>query len=150
MNDKPIVCVIDKDAAVCDSLSSLLGGLGVELRFFKRADEFLSAAFNTSIRCLITELHLPDMSGIELLEELRKRGINIPTIVLASVSDVPTAVRTMRAGAVDFIDKPIVDQHLLKQVRQILSQANLICKCVFVRINRNAARDNYEWYDGCW
>ena len=122
MNDKPIVYIIDKDIAVRDSLRSLLGGLNAELRFFGRADEFLSEVFNTAVHCLITELHLPDMSGIELLEELRNRGVDMPTIVLASASDVPTAVRTMRAGAVDFIDKPIIDQHLLKRVRQVLSQ----------------------------
>ena len=62
-----------------------------------------------------------DHNGIELLEELRARGITIPIIMLASNSDVPTAVRAMRAGAIDFIDKPFADRVLLNRIRQILA-----------------------------
>jgi len=121
MADTPTVCIIDKDAAVCDSLDSLLTTVGIAVDSYTCAEDFLRAPLAPTCCCVITELYLPGMNGIELLEELRARGITIPTIVLASNSDVPTAVRAMRAGAIDFIDKPFVDRVLLNRIRQILA-----------------------------
>ena len=121
MADKPTVCIIDKDAAVCDSLSHLLATLDVAVEIYACAEDFLRESLASTRCCVITELYLPGINGIELLEELRARGIAIPTIVLASNSDVPTAVRAMRAGAIDFIDKPFVDRVLLNRIRHILA-----------------------------
>ena len=121
MANKPTVCIIDKDAAVCDSLYNLLATLDISVEAYACAEDFLRAPLAPTRCCVITELYLPGMNGIELLDELRARGMTIPTIVLASNSDVPTAVRAMRAGAVDFIDKPFVDRVLLNRVRQILA-----------------------------
>ena len=121
MTNTPTVCIIDKDAAVCDSLYSLLATLDVAVETYSCAEEFLGEALTPTRCCVITELYLPGMNGIELLEELRARGITIPIIMLASNSDVPTAVRAMRAGAIDFIDKPFADRVLLNRIRQILA-----------------------------
>jgi FixJ family two-component response regulator len=118
---KPVVCIIDSDAAVRDSLRSLFAELDVCVRLYPRAEDFLREPPPAGPACLITELYLPGISGLELLGELRARALQIPTIVLTSASDVATAVRAMRAGAVDFIDKPIVHPLLLNRVRQLLS-----------------------------
>ena len=120
MNEKPTVYIIDKDTAVLDSLCALLGVLDVDIKTYSRAESFLDEAALSDPACLITELYLPGMTGIDLLDSLHARGDRIPTIVLASASDVPTAVRTMRAGAIDFIDKPAIGGTLLQRVRQAL------------------------------
>jgi FixJ family two-component response regulator len=118
---KPVVCIVDSDAAVRDSLRSLFGELDVRVRLYPRAEDFLREPPPPGPACLITELYLPGISGLELLGELRARALQIPAIVLTSAGDVPTAVRVMRAGAVDFIDKPCFHQLLLNRVRQVLS-----------------------------
>lgn len=120
--DKPVVCIIDGDAAVRDSLRALLGELDVCVRLYAQAEDFLRGPSSLRPVCLITELYLPGISGLDLLQEMRARSLQIPTIILASDSDVPTAVRVMRAGAIDFIDKPFVHRLLLKRVRQLLGR----------------------------
>jgi FixJ family two-component response regulator len=75
------------------------------------------------IKVLVTGLELPGMSGLELLRELHDRGVQAPTILLAGESDVATAVGAIRAGAVDFIQKPVIDRILLRRVRDALEQA---------------------------
>lgn len=118
---RPTVYVIDGDAAVRDSLCVLLAGIDAEIKDYHSAEAFLAAPLAAGSRCLIVEIHLPGMSGLELLEVLRQRQQLAPAIVLASDSDVPLAVQAMRLGAVDFIDKPFVDQVLLNRVRQALA-----------------------------
>lgn len=124
LKDQAIVYIIDKDAAIRDSLYVLLSALDICIKTYARAEDFLCEPLRAAPACLITELHLPGMSGLELLRVLRERGIRIPTIVLASVSDVPTAVSAMRAGALDFIDKPFIDRLLLNRVRQALMETS--------------------------
>ena len=121
LTQEPVIYIVDNDTAVRDSLRSLLAELADSIKVYERAEDFLSAPLETDRSCLITELYLPGMSGLELLFELRSKNIAIPTIVLARDSDVAIAVRTMRAGAIDFIDKPVVDRLLLNRVRQVLS-----------------------------
>jgi FixJ family two-component response regulator len=99
----------------------MFGELDVRVRLYPRAEDFLREPPPPGPACLITELYLPGISGLELLGELRARALQIPAIVLTSAGDVPTAVRVMRAGAVDFIDKPCFHQLLLNRVRQVLS-----------------------------
>ena len=116
----PTIYIVDNDAAVRDSLRSLLTGLTESIKTYARAEDFLNEPLSSGAGCLITELHLSEMSGLGLLLELRARSITIPTIVLARHSDVAVAVRAMRAGAIDFIEKPVIDRLLLNRVRQIL------------------------------
>jgi FixJ family two-component response regulator len=115
------VYVVDADAAVREGLGALLAETGVTVRAYASAEEFLSEPPATGSGCLVVEVHLPGMDGLELLERLHTLGIRLPAIMLASCSDVPTAVRAMRMGAMDFIDKPFIDRVLLSRVRQALA-----------------------------
>jgi FixJ family two-component response regulator len=115
------VCVVDSDAEVCNALRLLLSGLNAEVLSFNSAEKFLEAMIDKSrIGCLLVEVNLPGMTGIELLERLHKTGYSIPSIVLATFSDVPTAVRAMQARAIDFIEKPFVPSLLFRRIKQIL------------------------------
>ncbi len=119
--DSPTVYVVDADAAVREGLSALLAETRATVRTFASAEAFLAEPFAAERGCLIVEVHLPGMDGLELLERLRARGVHLPVIMLASCSDVPTAVRAMRIGAMDFIDKPFINRVLLNRVRQALA-----------------------------
>lgn len=103
-------------------MSSLLEPLDATIQCFTSAESFLLHAFHDKASCLILEAHLPELSGVELMEQLTQMGHDIPTIVLSSMSDIPTAVRAMRAKAIDFIEKPYVEHRVLKQVEKILEQ----------------------------
>ena len=117
---QPIIYVIDADAAVRDSLQSLLTLHGFDVEAFGTAGDFLAAPSRAVNACLVTEVHLPDMGGIELLERLRRLGLDMPVIFIANSSDVPTAVRAIRSGAVDFLEKPFLDGALLQRMGELL------------------------------
>jgi len=116
----PIVGVIDPDPVARNGLSTLLHGLGIDVSTFDSAESFLLATNGRHIGCLIVDLLLPGMSGLELLRRLRSAGNDVPVILLADESDVPTAVAAMREGATDFIEKPYVDVAVMKQVQKLL------------------------------
>ena len=116
----PVVGVIDPDPVARHGLSTLLRGLGIEVATYESAETYLLAANGRHVGCLIVDLLLPGMSGIELLRRLRSAGNDVPVILLADESDVPTAVAAMREGATDFIEKPYVDVAVLKQVQKLL------------------------------
>ncbi len=115
-----LVCVIDPDPAVRQSVAALLRALGAEVEGFATAREFLAQLPTAVPVCVIAESRLPDMSGLALLYELKARGLKIPTILLSADADVSGAVTAMRAGAVDFIEKPYIDRALVTQVAPIL------------------------------
>jgi len=117
---KPVIAIVDNDAAMRDSLRALLRSLDVDVETFDSAESFLRGAGARGARCLITELALPGMSGLDLLRRLRESGDEMPVILLAGDSDVPTAVAAMREGAADFIEKPHVDAAVLRRVTQLL------------------------------
>lgn len=116
----PIVGVIDPDPVARNGLSTLLRGLGIDVSTFDSAESFLLATNGRHVGCLIVDLLLPGMSGLELLRRLRSAGNDVPVILLADESDVPTAVAAMREGATDFIEKPYVDVAVMKQVQKLL------------------------------
>ncbi|MBS0376360.1 MAG: response regulator [Proteobacteria bacterium] len=116
----PLVCVVDPDAASRRRVATLLGSLGAAVESFATARAFLARLPRAMPVCLIAEARLPDMSGLALLQELRARGLGIPTILLAADADVGAAVEAMRAGALDFIEKPLIDRALVTQVAPIL------------------------------
>ncbi len=120
------VYVVDADTAVREGLQALFAALPNPVRVYPSAEEFLAELPAAPCGCLIVELNLPGIDGLELLEQLRQRGIQLPVIMLATSSDVPTAVRAMRGGALDFIDKPFVDRVLLSRVRQVLTMAPVV------------------------
>jgi FixJ family two-component response regulator len=115
-----LVCVVDPDAAVRRSVAELLRPLGAQVAGYATAREFLARLPDAVPACLVAESRLPDMSGIALLQELKARGLGIPTILLSADGDVRGAVTAMRAGALDFIEKPYIDRALVTQVAPIL------------------------------
>jgi FixJ family two-component response regulator len=116
----PVVGVIDPDPVARNGLRTLLHGVGVDVVTFDSAESYLLAANGRHLSCLIVDLLLPGMSGLELLRRLRSAGNDVPVVLLADESDVPTAVAAMREGATDFIEKPYVDVAVLKQVHKLL------------------------------
>jgi FixJ family two-component response regulator len=116
----PHVGVIDPDPVARSGLRTLLHRNGVDVSTFDSAESYLLAANGRHLACLIVELLLPGMSGLDLLRRLRKAGNDVPVVLLADESDVPTAVAAMREGATDFIEKPYMDVAVLKQVQKLV------------------------------
>jgi len=114
------IYIVDDDARARNKLETLLASAGNKVKSYCCAETLLREGVDPSVRCLIVENCLPGMDGIQLMRTLQAQGFNLPTILLARFSDVPTAVRAMQAGAVDFIDKPFVDRVLLARVQQVL------------------------------
>jgi FixJ family two-component response regulator len=120
------VGVLDPDPVTRKALSALLRRLGVDVSTFDSAESFLLAPGRRDVACLVVDLLLPGMSGLELLRRLRTAGEDVPVILLADESDVPTAVAAMREGATDFIEKPYVDVAVLKHVQKLLGRSGHI------------------------
>jgi two-component system response regulator FixJ len=121
--EKPIVYIVDGDQKLLNSLSKLLGLNDVIVQAFVSAEDFLETKLRSRAACLIIEVNLPNMSGIELLEHINNLGVRLPTIVLSSDSDVSEAVRAMQAKAIDFIEKPFIENTLVKKVLDVIQQA---------------------------
>jgi len=119
----PVVYVVDDDAAMRDSLCWLFSSVSLEARAFASADEFLAAWDPAKPGCLLLDLRMPGLNGLELQEQLTRDGHSIPTIFLSGHGDVPTAVRAMQAGAVEFLTKPCSEHLLLERVRAALEQS---------------------------
>src|SRR6516164_2909888 len=109
----PCVYIVDDDQAVRDSLSFLLESKGYLVKIFGSAVDFLAAASALSIGCLIVDIRMPEMDGLELQERLKARALGFPVILITGHADVPLAVRAMKAGAVDFIEKPFASETIL-------------------------------------
>jgi FixJ family two-component response regulator len=116
----PTVGVIDPDPAARAGIQALLQPVGVDVVPFDSAEAYLLSGTRKHLACLIVDLMLPGMSGLELLRRLRGLGNDVPVILLADESDVPTAVAAMREGATDFVEKPYVSVAVLKHVRKLL------------------------------
>jgi len=114
--------VIDDDEAARDSLGFLFDSAGFEVQAHESATAFLQGPWVDTAACIVTDVRMPDMSGLELLRELRARGVNAPVIVITGHGDVPLAVEAMKAGAFDFLEKPFDDDRLLDVVRLALQQ----------------------------
>jgi FixJ family two-component response regulator len=112
----PVVLVVDDDIAVRESLGDLLASVGIESLLYGSTQELLSAGLPDRPACLVLDLRLPGTSGLELQSRLTEMGITIPVIFITGHGDVPTSVRAMKAGAVDFLPKPFRHQELLDAV----------------------------------
>ncbi len=117
---QPAVFVVDDDRAVRESLRWLLESVGLHAETFAGADEFLDRYEPHMPGCLIVDVRLPGMSGLDLQQALTDHGIHLPVIVITGHGDVPVAVRAMKAGAIDFIEKPFNDQTLLDRVHDAI------------------------------
>jgi two-component system response regulator FixJ len=120
MPNERVVHVVDDDLAVRQSLSFLLASDGLPVRLHESALAFLDAMTDTSTGCIVTDVRMPGIDGIELLRRLKARGFSLPVIVMTGHADVPMAVEAMKEGAVDFIEKPFDDDMFLAAVRSAL------------------------------
>ncbi len=120
MSTDAVVHVIDDDDAVRQSLAFLLRSAKLEAQTYETAMAFLKALPNIRAGCIVTDVRMPEMSGVELLHRLRELGIGMPVIVITGHGDVPLAVEAMKSGAADFLEKPFDDEVLLASVRSAL------------------------------
>ena len=116
------VYVVDDDPSVRAGLSRLLQSMGLTVKTFASAREFLGQAVSEEPGCLIVDLRMPAMNGLELQEQLMTRNLNLPVIFLTGYGTVPASVRAMKRGAVDFLEKPVDDQVLLDAIYQALEK----------------------------
>jgi two-component system, LuxR family, response regulator FixJ len=121
-SDKAVVHVIDDDEAMRQSLAFLLEAVGMEVQTYESAEAFLEIAPTVKAGCVITDVRMPGLSGVELLRQLRDRQVSIPVIMITGHGDVPLAVEAMKIGAMDFLEKPFDDEALLASVRSALDQ----------------------------
>jgi RNA polymerase sigma factor (sigma-70 family) len=119
---QPVVFVIDDDPAVRRSISSLLRSVGTRVEVFGSAKEFLPIELPDSPCCLVLDVRLPGLNGLDFQTELVNSGVNIPIIFLTAHGDVPMTVRAMKAGAVEFLTKPLRDQDLLTAVQMAIER----------------------------
>ena len=117
-----LVHVIDDDDALRDSLSFLLGTARLDVKTYESAEAFLSALPGVNSGCIITDVRMPNMSGVDLLRKLNELQIALPVIVITGHGDVQLAVEAMKIGAADFIEKPFDDEMLLNAVRAALAR----------------------------
>src|SRR6187401_62199 len=118
-----LVYVIDDDDAARDSLEFLLRTAKIEVRSYESAIAFLAKLPTGSAGCIITDVRMPELSGVDLLKRLRDLGLSLPVIVITGHGDVQLAVEAMKAGAIDFFEKPFDDDHLLASVRSALDRS---------------------------
>ena len=112
-----LVFVIDDDASMREAIGRLLHAIGLPVRTFGSAREFLSAQLPDIPACVVLDVRLPGLSGLDLQREMVERGIHVPVIFITGHGDIPMSVQAMKAGAVEFLTKPFRDQELLDAVR---------------------------------
>ena len=120
---EPTVYLVDDDASVCQSLARLMKAVGYRARAFSSSDEFLRHYRDEGPACLVLDMHLPGMTGLELQRTLTVAHRSLPIVFITGHGDVPTSVQAMKGGAVDFLPKPFLDADLLKAVGQALDRS---------------------------
>ena len=120
--DAPIVFVVDDDLSVRRSTERLIRSVGVEVQTFASAREFLKDPRPERPACLVLDLRLPGLNGMDLQRQLTQSGIHIPIIFITGHGDIPTSVRAMKAGAVEFLTKPFRSRNLLDAVRAAIDR----------------------------
>ena len=117
MGDNFVVHIVDDDEAVRQSLAFLLSASGIPVRLYESATAFVAALPGLQGGCLITDVRMPGMTGLQLLRALDAKSVNLPAIVITGHGDIALAVEAMKAGAVDFIEKPYDEEAILRAVR---------------------------------
>ena len=123
MTDDATIFILDDDDAVRDSLTMLVESAGYKAEAFAACRAFLARPPLPPHACLLLDIHMPEMSGLQLQDEMARRGLKLPVIVMTGQADVPVAVRAMKAGARDFIEKPFSDEVILDSIRNALAPA---------------------------
>ena len=123
MSESPIVFLVDDDASLRKALTALISSVDLEVRAFATPAEFLAYARPDRPACVILDLRMPGASGLDVQERLARAGADLPVIFLSGHGDVPVTVRAIKAGALDFLQKPIHDQALLDAIHAALERA---------------------------
>ncbi|HET9475309.1 MAG TPA: response regulator transcription factor [Steroidobacteraceae bacterium] len=122
MKKNPIIMVVDDDSGVRNAMRSLLKSVGLECALYASAQEFLAAYQPAQPGCLVLDIRMPGMSGLELQQQLNLRGAVIPVIFMTGHGDIPMAVEAMQHGAFDFLQKPFRDQDLLDRIQRAIAR----------------------------
>jgi two-component system, LuxR family, response regulator FixJ len=140
MNEAPKVYIVDDDAAVRDALAALLGSVGLAATAFDSAESFLAEAHAGMRGCVLLDVRMPGMGGLELQPRLQERGVLLPVIFITGHGDVAMAVRAMKAGAADFIEKPFNEQQVLDRIHACLGEDD---RAFQARRARESARSGF-------
>jgi two-component system response regulator FixJ len=125
MTEEALVHVVDDDPSVRDSLALLLESAGFSARAYDSAAAFLRAASDLTAGCVLTDVQMPDLNGLALQRRMIELDIRLPVIVMTGHADVPIAVEALKAGAVDFLEKPFEEEHLLAAVTSAIAISRL-------------------------
>jgi len=120
MKKNPVIMVVDDDSGIRNAMRSLLKSVGLESALYGSAQEFLAAYQPSQPGCLVLDIRMPGMSGLELQQHLTLRGAVIPVIFMTGHGDIPMAVEAMQHGAFDFLQKPFRDQDLLDRIQRAI------------------------------
>lgn len=120
--DAPTVFIVDDDADMRDSLAYLMRSVGLTAAVYASAQEFFAAYQRGIPGCLVCDVRMPDMSGLELYERLVAEGSTLPVIFMTAYADVPMAIRALKSGAVEFVEKPFHAQTMLERVQRALAE----------------------------
>ncbi len=135
---KPVVFVVDDDASVREALGSLIRSAGMRVETFASAQEFLARPRAQVSSCLVLDVRLPGLSGLDLQKRMAEVNMEIPIVFITGHGDVPTSVRAMKAGAVEFLTKPFRDRDLLDAIQQAIERD---------RVTRRQQAEMAELYD---
>ena len=120
--ERPLVFVVDDDVSVCQALKRLLRSAGIQARTLSSAEDFLNQGCHNVPGCLILDVKMPGMNGLELQEKLVKSGSTMPIIFMSAHEDTPAREQAMKAGAEDFLQKPFEDQILIEKINSALNR----------------------------
>src|SRR5262249_1113947 len=120
--DTPTVFVVDDDPLICNGVRSLVGSVGLRVLTFGSAQDFLRSTRPDAPACLVLDVRLPGLSGLDLQRELRESDVHIPIIFITGHGDIPMTVEAMKAGAVEFLTKPFRGQNLLDAVQGAIAR----------------------------
>jgi len=130
-----VVYIVDDDELIRDSLRTLVKSVGLEAETFLSAQQFLDSILSDRPGCLVLDIRMPGLGGLDLQSELQKMHVSLPIIFITGHGTVPMSVRAMKAGAIDFLTKPFEDQELLDAIQQAIKQHN------HIRIKENEIND---------
>jgi len=121
-DQKAIVHVVDDDASIREALQNLFLSIGLEARTYATARDFVAAGVSDSPGCLVIDIRLPDMNGLDFQVRLTQTGVRLPVVMMTGYGDIPMSVRAMKSGAVDFLPKPFKDQDMLDAVHAAIER----------------------------